>query len=432
MRYNRAFHLLRRVVVAAATRSESGVTVATPPGGRCRVHNYMFLRNLSGSMARAFTPAALLATWLALVLLSLGERVQAQAEFDLDGPEILHEPKTAGNAGSTIDIAAVVRDNVGVKTVVLYYRASDSAPFVEVQMNASEVPDAYIASVETSADQRVLIYYVVARDISGNTVSMTPKRVLLTAAQSGPAKGRFALSVTPANASVCFYMEVWRCGADVQLPLGREYPVYAAASGYEKYEGRVLLERDGQELTLQLVDPAAATAPAAADTLAPVIGHSPAEQPQSGAMQSFSARVTDETGVDAVILHYRIDDGAWRELAMRGTGGDNYLATVDVDEQQRRIDYYLRARNLAGNEASRGQPSAPLQRLIAEVAVAQAPAVAPPAEARSRSSLIYIVLGVLVGGALIAGAAGGGGGDGGEQPTGTVSETFTVNIPPLP
>lgn len=68
-------------------------------------------------------------------------------------------------------------------------------------------------------------------------------------------QGSFSLNVTPADAKVCFYQNDWKCGSNVKLPLGVEYPVYATAAGFDPFEGRARLESDGQVLQIEFGDP---------------------------------------------------------------------------------------------------------------------------------------------------------------------------------
>lgn len=72
-----------------------------------------------------------------------------------------------------------------------------------------------------------------------------------------PNKGRFAINVTPGNARVCFYHQSeWRCERSYELPLGQSYPVYASASGFNPYESRARLSRNGTPLDIRLVSSA--------------------------------------------------------------------------------------------------------------------------------------------------------------------------------
>lgn len=65
--------------------------------------------------------------------------------------------------------------------------------------------------------------------------------------------GRFALSISPSDARVCYHDGEWQCERNARLPLGRSYPVFASATGFEDYRGEVRLDRDGQALEIRLV-----------------------------------------------------------------------------------------------------------------------------------------------------------------------------------
>ncbi len=49
---------------------------------------------------------------------------------------------------------------------------------------------------------------------------------------------------------------------------------------------------------------------------------------------------------DGVVLHYRVDGGAWQELIMTNTSGDTYLASISGTGTAATFDYYITAENV--------------------------------------------------------------------------------------
>lgn len=152
-----------------------------------------------------------------------------------------------------------------------------------------------------------------------------------------------------------------------------------------------------------------------ADTVPPVINHTPPATP----VLSVSATVTDDEGLDGekVELHYSpasTDD--WLIATMLRSTGDTFEYMFVPSEQNIEIDYYITAVDLAGNEQSAGFEFDPLQLTTAQSA--SEPVVAP--QAKKSNTLLY-VLGAVALAALVAGASGGGD-DGGTTPA-----TFFIN-----
>lgn len=165
----------------------------------------------------------------------------------------------------------------------------------------------------------------------------------------------------------------------------------------------------------------------------PVIDHESLVSGISGEMQVFSAVVVDDRGLERVTLFYRAETGQdYRQAPMqRLSATDNYTASVDSAENQKKIEYYIEALDTGGNRVLKGFPFFPLVRALeAPVAAPVVEQVAtPPPPAKSNSAL-YLVLGVLAAG-LIAGLASdsGGSGGGGDPADNTVPLTINVSPP---
>ena len=89
------------------------------------------------------------------------------------------------------------------------------------------------------------------------------------------------------------------------------------------------------------------------DNTPPMIGsvqHSPGE-PSPGQEVAVTASVSDATsGLERVVLYYRVDDGEWQSLEMAQQDGA-WVATIPGQSEGSVVEYYVEARDKAGNTA---------------------------------------------------------------------------------
>ena len=147
----------------------------------------------------------------------------------------------------------------------------------------------------------------------------------------------------------------------------------------------------------------------------------------SGSDHEITVKVTDNVGVNSVILYFR-DMGQEeynRRIMQRVGQSDNFQARISADEiKPPGIEYYIEAMDLAGNRVLHGAGFQPLTAKLdttisPAVPAAQAKKDQPKKEDEGISNWVWIGLGAL---AVVAVA--GGGGDGGTAtPT-----TATLNI----
>ncbi len=97
-------------------------------------------------------------------------------------------------------------------------------------------------------------------------------------------------------------------------------------------------------LVLSLALPAIAADEPAADTLAPVITHTPVQYGRYGEALSFSATVTDETAVAGVWMHWRGLGGQWTSVEMTVAENGTYTAQLSAEQMELAVvQYYLEA-----------------------------------------------------------------------------------------
>jgi hypothetical protein len=162
----------------------------------------------------------------------------------------------------------------------------------------------------------------------------------------------------------------------------------------------------------------------------PLIDHEALISGQAGEVQTFSALVRDERGVESVQFFFRMGtSGDFASIPMRLIPGtSNFVVTIETSAQHELIEYYIEARDTGGNRVLKGFPSRPLVRdLSAPAGVTPASPVvdAPPAES-GRPNWLYVLLGVAAVGLLLSQGDSGGGG---EPSVPTVPLTITATQP---
>jgi len=170
------------------------------------------------------------------------------------------------------------------------------------------------------------------------------------------------------------------------------------------------------------------------DVEPPLIEHDPVVSGEPGEAQEFSATVVDDRELAEVLLFHRFSgEESFDETPMRPVASSSvFTASVATEAgDTRSIEYYLQARDEAGNRVIKGYAFSPLVRRMDGGAGPLAGTGDQPApEVRSGNGRrwLYVGLGVLAIGAVAA-AAGGGGGSADDPPVGG-GNTFVVTIDP--
>ncbi len=88
----------------------------------------------------------------------------------------------------------------------------------------------------------------------------------------------------------------------------------------------------------------------------------PANTPDPNGPYRFSSRVTDNKGVTGVDLHYRVNSGSLRVLAMRASVDDVYTAEISGQRPGSVIEYRIVAGDNEGNATSFPSAESPMAR----------------------------------------------------------------------
>ena len=160
----------------------------------------------------------------------------------------------------------------------------------------------------------------------------------------------------------------------------------------------------------------------AEDIEPPTIGPDINAEAIRGESQIFTVSATDNEGIESIGIYYRLSpDNAYVRADMTRLGEtDLFSFTIPAESIPSSVDviqYYIEARDFAGNRTLRGFSFSPVERTLVD----QPGAVAAGAESQDTKSttllgsltttqkIVYGALGVIVVGALISAASGGGG-----------------------
>lgn len=175
------------------------------------------------------------------------------------------------------------------------------------------------------------------------------------------------------------------------------------------------------------------------DVEPPSVDFQPVAEGVRGDSQVFTATVSDDVGVDSVVLHYRLDgDTLFETRLMQALGTtDIYTITIETNdaiEAVMSIQYYIEAYDAAGNRTLEGFAFDPIERALVDqqVTIEQTiqetstdTATSPSTGMSTGRKVLYGILGVVVVGALASSSSGGGGS---AQP----GVDVTVVVDPLP
>jgi hypothetical protein len=171
------------------------------------------------------------------------------------------------------------------------------------------------------------------------------------------------------------------------------------------------------------------------DLVAPQVQHDPISEPlNSESILRIKATVTDNVGVNTVLLFYRhAGDSQYQRKPMlrEAKGSDLFSVTLGhKDLAAPGIEYYIQATDTSGNSVLYGYSFEPIKLSVVSDSGFTADVLdgnSQPANDTSKaqkehgSKWMWIALGVLAVGAVAASAGGGDGGGGGGGDSGTVT-----------
>ena len=183
------------------------------------------------------------------------------------------------------------------------------------------------------------------------------------------------------------------------------------------------------------------------DVVAPTVTHEPIEGSVSNkGSHVISATVVDDVAVQSVILFYRtVGTMTYKRMPMtKMSNTDLYTAMISADELAAPgLEYYIQAKDLAGNSLLRGYSFSPLKITVEDKALATSEPQAntgmvaaleePPvlsSKSKEKKESIWKNKWLWIGlGAVVIGAAAAGGGGGGDDDNGGGTGTLTVSAP---
>ena len=113
----------------------------------------------------------------------------AELGFDITAPSISHEEaERAGVSGKMQSISAIITDNVAVKHASVFYLRSSAEQFQQATMRSTSAAKTWATTVDTTPQDKYVLYYIVAEDSEGNRVQKggvdNPLRLELTTEKS--------------------------------------------------------------------------------------------------------------------------------------------------------------------------------------------------------------------------------------------------------
>ncbi len=175
------------------------------------------------------------------------------------------------------------------------------------------------------------------------------------------------------------------------------------------------------------------------DTEPPNVTFEQINEARKGDSQVFTVTATDNVGIDSVVIFYRMSTEQPYDMEVMPRIGDTNLFSYSLNasaipESANGIQYYIEAKDSAGNRTLEGFSFDPFERVLLDRASST---VANAAQAESESDsligsmsttqkVLYGALGLVVVGALVSAASDSGDDSGPTQSSG-VPLTITVN-----
>ena len=94
----------------------------------------------------------------------------AAIDFDISAPIISHEPLRQGAAGQMLTITAAIEDNVAVKSAAVVFLTSTGQQYQQVAMYPDNAASVWLTTIDTTVDDTVVNYYIIAEDSEGNRI----------------------------------------------------------------------------------------------------------------------------------------------------------------------------------------------------------------------------------------------------------------------
>jgi WD40 repeat protein len=330
---------------------------------------------------------------------------------DVDPPKIEHFPsQDTVSYDLSYNIMAIITDQWGaVDSARLYYQGvDDTTPASSIEMIFTYT-DTYMASIPAQLSLGTIYYYIQASDafnnIARNPVNYTNQSQLFSVSVIDGVKPEIS-HVRVMEADVFSEIEIWAVVTDsIQLqtvalnyrPIGSEpyiiAPMLPDVNGTANTFRYMIPQQTniGQiQYNITALDSSGnfnstSTYPVQIiDRTAPHINSVNASFLANQTMVLIRANVTDDVGVNSVVLYFKAVGGnQWVPRPMRHVGGNYYEFTIPAQPRSGVIYYYVNATDLYGNQASTLVPPYPAGFQIEVVGVG------------SDYTLYYILGGVL-------------------------------------
>jgi peptidoglycan/xylan/chitin deacetylase (PgdA/CDA1 family) len=330
-------------------------------------------------------------------------------------PTIEHIPVTYANENTNININATIIDNLVVSDATLFYRVSGDLDFMESVLTfqgedtwAATIPAQYVTSPGVE-------YYLLASDGSNETThgsSGFPHVIqVLTAPDSespiinhnpvtNVVEGESVLiqAVITDNVGVSYASLLYKKGSDTifnGMPM-----VQTQGSQWEASIPASIVTRDDVNYYIYASDGVNGSMvgpyiiDVASDLIPPIIQHNPVTEAPANTSIPIDAHVTDDIGVQAVILYYRVTGFSfYNSQIMQHGSGDLWEGNIPVETVTSiGVEYYIEALDTV-NSVLHGTPTSP--HIIQVMEDAQCPEVIinDPLSGQIINDYTYVLLG---------------------------------------
>ena len=289
-----------------------------------------------------------------------GSAESRRARADEEAPTFWSKYHSPATTGELMLFSIIITDNVAVEEVYFTYMVSNDPLNLSVT-NRSD--NRWNITIRTPGDELVISYYYSAKDTSGNWnetatafafVSDNDEPVLLEDnTQGSPTTGDpFTITIDADDNIAVTRVRILHSFNDME---NYTLAMNLHASGY--WFKTLYIPSDGWILDYSFIiqDDAGNFIETNATTISVVDNDAPSYQdlsvgiPETGMNYTISTEVSDNTGIDMVLLNYSYNSVPGVEVIMERTKGESWSHTVNIPDNATSFGYFFVVRDLSGN-----------------------------------------------------------------------------------
>jgi len=134
--------------------------------------------------------------------------------------------------------------------MVAFDGRGENSPFTEALLASIDEPGLDLVSLITRVRAQV-VENTGGRQIPWERNSLT-EPFFFVSGSSSLSVASLDITGLPDGGQVCFWINEWQCDPSLQLQVGRQYPVYASAPGFQPWQGTLALSNTNRSLALSM------------------------------------------------------------------------------------------------------------------------------------------------------------------------------------